>query len=304
MDIAIVGLGRMGRNIAGRLLDAGHRVIAWNRTRSRIEEIANQGAVPCHRLEDLTALLPAPRIVWVMLPAGNPTQQTLDTLADILEPGDMLIDGGNSNYTDDIRRAQALHAKGFHYLDIGVSGGIWGRKNGFCLMVGGRTPDFDTLVPILEALAPPGGYMFCGDHGAGHFVKMIHNGIEYGMMQAYAEGFNLLENSPFRQGLDYQALSHVWNQGSVIRSWLLELAEKGFGDDPRLENIEPFVQDSGEGKWALEHALKSSTPAPVLAMALMERFRSREANSFADRLLATLRNRFGGHAVVEAETKK
>ncbi len=302
MDIAIVGLGRMGMNIAGRLLDNGHRVIAWNRSRSRIEEIARQGAVPCERLTDLPALLPGPRIIWVMLPAGTPTEQTINTLADILESGDMIIDGGNSRYQDDIRRSKTLDTQGIAYLDIGVSGGIWGRKNGFCLMVGGRASDFESVVPILEDLAPPDGYMFCGDHGAGHFVKMIHNGIEYGMMQAYAEGFNLLENSPFGPGLDYQALSHLWNRGSVIRSWLLELAEQGFADDPELKKVQAYVEDSGEGRWTVEHALNSSTPAPVLTMALMERFRSREANSFADRLLATLRNRFGGHAVKQTDT--
>ncbi|GAU09223.1 phosphogluconate dehydrogenase (NAD(+)-dependent, decarboxylating) [Desulfoplanes formicivorans] len=304
MDIGIVGLGRMGMNIAGRLLGAGHRVVAWNRTHSKVEEIVTQGAIPCERLVDLKTLLPVPRIVWIMLPAGNPTEQIVNSLAEILEPGDMIIDGGNTNYQDDLRRSRSLNTQQIAYVDIGVSGGIWGRKLGFCLMVGGNPSDFETLMPILDDLAAQDGYMFCGDHGAGHFVKMIHNGIEYGMMQAYAEGFNLLEHSPYGPTLDYQALSHLWNQGSVIRSWLLELAEQGFADDPKLTKVRAFVQDSGEGKWAIQHALASSTPAPVLTMALMERFRSREENSFADRLLATLRNRFGGHAVFPADSEK
>jgi 6-phosphogluconate dehydrogenase len=304
MDMAIVGLGRMGTHIAGRLLGAGHNVVAWNRTHSKVEEVVAQGAIPCERLEDLTVLLPAPRIVWVMLPAGKPTEQTINALAEILEPGDMIIDGGNTNYQDDLRRSQTLGKQDIAYVDIGVSGGIWGRKYGFCLMVGGTPSDFETLIPLLDDLAAPDGYMYCGDHGAGHFVKMIHNGIEYGMMQAYAEGFNLLEHSPYGPKLDYEALCHLWNQGSVIRSWLLELAQQGFADDPRLSGVKPFVQDSGEGRWTVEHALTSATPAPVLTMALMERFRSRQENSFADRLLATLRNRFGGHAVVKAEPEK
>lgn len=304
MDIAIVGLGRMGGNIAGRLMDNGHRVVVWNRSRKKIDLLAEQGAQPCYHLRDLAALLPSPRIVWVMLPAGNPTEAALQNVSDILEPGDILIDGGNSPYARDITRAEELQKCGINYLDIGVSGGVWGRAKGFCLMIGGLPQVFETVEPVLRDLAPADGYMFCGSHGAGHFVKMIHNGIEYGMMQAYAEGFALLENSPFGENLDFSALSHLWNQGSVIRSWLLELAEKGFANDPKLEKVMPFVEDSGEGRWTIEHAISSGTPAPVLTMALMERFRSRQDNSFADRLLATLRNQFGGHPMQLREDKK
>ncbi len=297
MDMAIVGLGRMGEQLAGRLLDRGHRVVVWNRTRAKADKMAREGAHPCHDLRGLITLLPAPRIVWVMLPAGQPTQHTLHLLGDILEPGDILIDGGNSKYTEDAGRGAALEKKGISYMDMGVSGGVWGRANGFCLMAGGSPRAFATMEPLLKDLAAPGGYMFCGPHGAGHFVKMIHNGIEYGMMQAYAEGFALLETSPFGEDLDFSALSHLWNQGSVIRSWLLSLAEEAFRQDPKLDKVLPHVEDSGEGRWTVEHAVSSATPAPVLTMALMERFRSRQENSFADRVLATLRNQFGGHPV-------
>ncbi|MFA7166749.1 MAG: decarboxylating 6-phosphogluconate dehydrogenase [Desulfoplanes sp.] len=295
MDIAIIGLGRMGSTIAGRLLDTGNKVVVWNRTRAKTEALSEQGAHPCYHLHDLPALLTEPRIVWIMLPAGKPTEKALLKLADILGPGDIIIDGGNSRYMDDPIRSQTLEEKGINYLDIGVSGGVWGREKGFCLMVGGSPQTFGIVEPILKDLAPADGYMFCGSHGAGHFVKMIHNGIEYGMMQSYAEGFALLEHSPFGDDLDFSSLSHLWNQGSVIRSWLLELAEKGFTNDPKLEQVLPFVDDSGEGRWTVEHAINSETPAPVLTLALMERFRSRQENSFADRLLATLRNQFGGH---------
>ena len=303
MDMAVVGLGRMGMQIAGRLLDTGHRVVVWNRTRAKTETLADEGAHVCHDLQDLTTLLPAPRIVWVMLPAGRPTETTLSRIADILEPGDILIDGGNSKYTEDARRAREFSDKGISYLDMGVSGGVWGRARGFCLMAGGSPQEFETIEPLLKDLASPDGYMFCGPHGAGHFVKMIHNGIEYGMMQAYAEGFALIENSSFGQDLDFADLSHLWNQGSVIRSWLLSLAEQAFRQDPGLETVLPHVDDSGEGRWTVEHAISSATPAPVLTLALMERFRSRQENSFADRVLATLRNQFGGHAVKTRKEK-
>lgn len=297
MQIALVGLGRMGMNMARRLIDGGHEVVAFNRSRARTDDLVNEGGVGAYSLEELVALLAAPRTVWVMLPAGHPTDVHVEALAHLLQPGDLVVDGGNSRFQDDAKRAGMLRERGILYADAGVSGGIWGLENGYCTMVGGPREAYDRLLPALDTLAPPQGHMHCGAAGAGHFVKMIHNGIEYGMMQAYAEGFALLEASPFGEDLDFAALSHLWNQGSVIRSWLLELTESAFAKDRRLEGIAPYVEDSGEGRWTVEQAVELSVSAPVLTLALMERFRSRDDGAFADRLLAALRNEFGGHAV-------
>jgi len=300
MQIGMVGLGRMGLGMARRLLRTGHQVVAYNRTFAKTQELAAEGAEPAETLTELADKLSAPRAVWIMLPEAA-VQSALDELAGLLEPGDVIVEGGNSPYLEDEPRAAQLAGKDILFLDVGVSGGIWGQEEGFCLMAGGPREAFDRLEPVLASLAPPEGYMHCGPSGAGHFVKMIHNGIEYAMMQAYAEGFALLESSPFDQHLDYQKLSHLWNQGSVIRSWLLELMEKTFDGDPRLQSLQAHVDDSGEGRWTVDQAVRSATPAPVITLSLMERFRSRQDNSFADRVLAALRREFGGHAVRKAD---
>jgi 6-phosphogluconate dehydrogenase len=298
MQIGMIGLGKMGMNMARRLLRAGHEVAAWNRspdkTRLLVEE---EGGTAAFSLPELVQALAPPRVVWMMLPAGKVVDDTVEILLPLLEKGDILIDGGNTRYTDDVRRSARAAEHGVRYLDMGVSGGIWGLAEGYCLMAGGERAAYDHIRPLLHSLAPKHGVMYCGPSGAGHFVKMIHNGIEYGMMQAYAEGFALLEGSAYGEDLDLAELSRVWNHGSVIRSWLLELAEAAFREDPDLADLEPFVDDSGEGRWTVIEAVNSAVPAPVLTLALMERFRSRQENSFSDRLLAALRNQFGGHAV-------
>ena len=301
MQIGMIGLGRMGMNMAKRLLGAGHEVAAYNRTSARTEEIARLGAAPAGSLDELVSLLAPPRLVWLMLPAGPAVDQHVDALAPLLDSDDMVVDGGNSRFQDAPLRAERLKARGAHFMDAGVSGGIWGLSEGYCTMVGGPEECFARLEPILESLAPAGGYMHCGPSGAGHFVKMIHNGVEYGMMQAYAEGFALLDASPYGDNLDFAALSALWNRGSVVRSWLLELCEALFRRDPGLAGIKPFVEDSGEGRWTVEQALSLAVPAPVLTLSVMERFRSRQENSFADRVLAGLRHEFGGHGVVKTQ---
>ncbi|GAB6038584.1 decarboxylating 6-phosphogluconate dehydrogenase [Fundidesulfovibrio butyratiphilus] len=300
MQIGMIGLGRMGMNMAKRLLGAGHTVAAYNRTPARTEEIARSGALAAGSLEDLVSQLAPARVVWLMLPAGPVVDEHVDALAALLAPGDMVVDGGNSRFQDAAPRAERLEAVGVHFVDAGVSGGVWGLSEGYCTMVGGSEECFSRLVPILESLAPPGGYMHCGPVGSGHFVKMIHNGVEYGMMQAYAEGFALLQASPYGERLDFAALSALWNRGSVVRSWLLELCEAMFRRDPGLAGIKPIVEDSGEGRWTVEQALSLAVPAPVLTLSVMERFRSRQENSFADRVLAGLRHEFGGHGVVKS----
>ena len=298
MQIGMIGLGKMGMNMSRRLLRAGHEVTAWNRSSDKTRTLVDEeGGTAVFSLPELVQALAPPRVVWMMLPAGRVVDDTLEELLPHMQDGDILIDGGNTRYKDDVRRAEKAGRHGVRYLDMGVSGGVWGLSEGYCLMAGGERAGFDHILPLLRALAPENGVMHCGPSGAGHFVKMIHNGIEYGMMQAYAEGFALLEGSNYGEGLDLAELSRVWNQGSVIRSWLLELAERAFRDDPELEGLEPFVEDSGEGRWTVAEAVDSAVPAPVLTLALMERFRSRQDNSFSDRMLAALRNQFGGHAV-------
>lgn len=301
MKIGMVGLGKMGMNMARRLLQKGQEVAAFNRSPEKVNEIVNEGASGAYTLEELVGKLERPRVVWLMLPAGKPVDVVIDNLGLLLDRGDIVVDGGNSFYKDDIRRDELLRAAGIRYLDAGVSGGIWGLKIGYCLMVGGEREAFNSLVPIFEALAPKDGYLYCGPVGAGHFVKMVHNGIEYGMMSAYGEGFEILNSSPYGSTLDFGAVAHLWNQGSVIRSWLLELAEGAFRRDAKLDNIEGFVEDSGEGRWTVQQAIDSAVPAPVITASLFQRFRSRQVNSFSDRLLAALRNEFGGHAVQKKE---
>ena len=301
MKIGMIGLGRMGMNMARRLLEQGHAVTAYNRTPEKTRQLAELGAEACFSLEELVQALEPPRILWMMLPAGEIVDRHLEAILGLAGPGDVVIDGGNTYYKDDIRRSQTAAEKKVQYLDVGTSGGIWGLQAGYCLMVGGAKEAFDRVEPVLAALAPKEGYLYCGPTGAGHFVKMIHNGIEYGMMQAYAEGFGILEDSAYADHLDYARLSHLWNQGSVIRSWLLELAELAFAKSPKLDDLLGSVQDSGEGRWTVQQAVETASSAPVLTLALMERFRSRRENTFPDRVLAALRREFGGHAVQKSE---
>ncbi len=306
MQVGICGLGRMGAGMARRLARSGHQVVAWNRTEQVSLDVAaeaeNAGNVsvaePMERLRDLLA---TPRHVLISVPSGEPTQQMIDQLATVLEPGDVIIDAGNSNFHDSQRRAAALAERGIGWLDFGVSGGVWGLEVGFCTMIGGERGTFEAVEPMVRDMAPDGGYLYCGPAGAGHYVKMVHNGIEYGVMQAYGEGFDILHASDF--DLDLGAIARMWQNGSVIRSWLLDLAGNAFekeGND--LEDIKGFVADSGEGRWTVFDAIDHDVPAPVITLSLIQRFRSRrEPDSFTDRVLAALRNEFGGHAVVERD---
>jgi 6-phosphogluconate dehydrogenase len=295
MEIAFVGLGRMGGNMVTRLLRGGHRVVAYDRARTAVDAAARGGATPATSLREVAAALAPPRAVWVMVPAGEATESTVRELAGALERGDTIVDGGNTHYKDDVRRARELGPRGLAYVDAGTSGGIWGLENGYCLMVGGDTAAVERLKPALDTLAPPNGWLHVGGPGAGHYVKMVHNGIEYGLMQAYAEGFELMSASDY--GLDLPRIAELWNRGSVVRSWLLELAADALAADPTLASLKPWVEDSGEGRWTVEDAVEKAVPAPVITASLYARFRSRRDNSFADRLLAALRNAFGGHAV-------
>ncbi|MDT8396370.1 MAG: decarboxylating 6-phosphogluconate dehydrogenase [bacterium] len=297
MQLAMLGLGRMGMNMARRLMGGGHDVVAYNRSRDKTDKLAREGAIAAYTLAEVVEKLLPPRAVWIMLPAGKPVDDTITELKPLLEPGDIVIDGGNSYYRDDIRRAAELEPAGVSYIDAGVSGGIWGLELGYCTMVGGPREKYDHLEPFFKTLAPEDGYLYCGGPGAGHFVKMVHNGIEYGMMQAYGEGFEILEASPYGPGLDYSQVAHLWNQGSVIRSWLLELAEDAFAKEARLEDITGHVDDSGEGRWTVQQALDTAVPAPVITASLFARFRSRQESSFSNRVLAALRREFGGHKV-------
>lgn len=302
MQIGLVGLGRMGMNMGRRWLQGRHEVVAYNRSPEKTQELAKEGATAAASLKDLVGKLHAPRRVWVMLPTGSVTDQHVSELSGLLSEGDLLVDGGNTYYKDDLRHAEQLKAKKISFVDAGVSGGIWGLKIGYCTMVGGAEKDFRALEPLLKTLAPKDGYLYCGTTGAGHFVKMVHNGIEYGLMQAYAEGFEILQASPYKP--DLQKVSHLWNQGSVVRSWLLELAEEAFGKDKMLETISGYVEDSGEGRWTVQQAIDSGVSAPVIALSLFQRFQSRQKDPFSWRVLAALRNAFGGHAVVSATQDK
>lgn len=300
MQLGMIGLGRMGMNMARRLLKGGHKVVAHNRNPEKVDEIVKQGAKGAYSLKELVNLLKPPRVVWLMLPAGNATDEYIDQLRPLLSRGDILVEGGNSFYKDDLRHAQELKPLGIHYLDVGVSGGIWGLKIGYCLMIGGDLKIYRRLEPLFKTLAPKDGYLYCGGTGAGHFVKMTHNGIEYGMMSAYGEGFELLQESPYGKNLDLSKVAHLWNQGSVVRSWLLELAESALKKDKNLSSIKGYVEDSGEGRWTVQQAVELAVSSPVIACSLFQRFRSRKMDSFSDRMLAALRNEFGGHAVVRA----
>jgi 6-phosphogluconate dehydrogenase len=279
-------------------------VIAYNRTPNKTKEIEKEGAVGAYSLPELIDKLSPPRPVWMMLPAGKAVDDHITQLREILVPGDIVIDGGNTYYKDDIRRAEFLAERDIRFMDVGVSGGIWGLRVGYCMMVGGAKETYQHLEPILETLAPKDGYLYCGDTGAGHFVKMVHNGIEYGMLQAYGEGFDILEASRYSQSFDYAQIAHLWNQGSVIRSWLLELAEAAFEKDARLSDIRGYVEDSGEGRWTVQQAIETSVSAPVIGLSLLQRFRSRKEETFSDKVIAALRREFGGHAVIGAGEKR
>ena len=296
MEIGFYGLGRMGGNMALRLVRAGHRVVASNRSPEPVREAEAAGAIAAFSIDELLQKTKPPRALWVMVPAGDATEHALDEIAKRAAKGDVLVDGGNSNFRDSMRRATKYGAMGLKFVDAGVSGGIWGLRNGYCMMIGGDADAVARLRPALDALAPPNGWAHFGKTGAGHFVKMVHNGIEYGMMQAYGEGFELLHASEF--GLDLQQVARVWNQGSVVRSWLLELAERAFEQEGTdLAAIKGYVQDSGEGRWTVIEAINHDVPATVLAHSLFARFTSRQDDSYAMKVAAALRNQFGGHAV-------
>ncbi len=303
MQVGMIGLGKMGMNMTKRLIKGGHSVVAYNKSVDKLAEAKKAKARPAYSLEELVKALKPPRVIWIMVPAGKPVDDTIDRLNGLLASGDLLIDGGNSFYKDDIRHARRLRESGIQYMDIGVSGGIWGLKEGYCLMAGGDRRMFRRIEPILKTLAPKEGYLYCGPTGAGHFVKMVHNGIEYGMMAAYGEGFEIIHASEYAAGLSLADVAHLWNRGSVVRSWLLELAEDAFRKDADLSGIKGYVEDSGEGRWTVQQAIDSAVPSPVIALSLFNRFRSRQEESFSDKLLAALRNEFGGHAV-KGESKK
>jgi 6-phosphogluconate dehydrogenase len=300
MQIGMVGLGRMGGNMTIRLIQHGHSVVAYDRSPEAVQASAREGATPASSLEELVAKLQPPRAVWIMVPAGDPVDQTINTLVPLMSRGDTVIDGGNSRWTDSIRRANELEKQGLKWLDVGTSGGIWGLKVGYSMMIGGDPDNFQHWEPIFQALAPDGGYGLVGPAGAGHFVKMVHNGVEYGMMEAYGEGFEIMKRAADYPNLDLTQIAGIWNHGSVVRSWLLELAEDALRKDPGLESIRGYVQDSGEGRWTVEAAINTGVPAPVIALSLFRRFESREPDAFSNKVLAALRNEFGGHAV-EAE---
>jgi 6-phosphogluconate dehydrogenase len=295
MELGMIGLGRMGANMTERLVLGGHKVITYDRSAEAIQRVVDKGALGAASLTDFVKKLSLPRAIWLMVPSGDPVDQTMDQLLPNLSKGDILIDGGNSNYKDSIRRAETMKTHSLHFIDAGTSGGIWGLQNGYCMMVGGEKEIVSRLEPIFLTLAPTDGYLHAGPNGAGHFVKMIHNGIEYGMMQAYGEGFELLKASHF--DLDLAKISHLWNQGSVVRSWLLELCESAFQKDPKLDAIKGYVEDSGEGRWTVIEAIERGVSATVLAHSLFARYASRQQDAFSNKVIAALRNEFGGHAV-------
>ena len=298
MDIGFVGLGKMGMNMTARLRRAGHRVVVYDRAAELVAKAGREGCVDASSLADLVGKLAAPRTVWLMVPSGPPTEEAVRAAAVVLQSDDVLIDGGNTHFHDDVRRAAELKAKGIHYMDVGTSGGVWGLENGYCLMIGGAPEIVKRLESIFVALAPADGWAHVGGHGAGHYVKMVHNGIEYGMMQGYAEGFELMSKSEYR--LDLGKIADLWMHGSVVRSWLLELAAGALARDPRLERLKGYVPDSGEGRWMVQDAIDKGVPVPTLTTALFTRFRSRQEESFTEKMLAALRNAFGGHAVKES----
>lgn len=298
MEIGMIGMGKMGRNMALRMLDGGHEIIVFDQIAEAMTPAVEYGAVGVSSLRELVTKLSKPRAVWVMVPAGEPTESTINTLATLLAADDIAIDGGNSYYKDSMRLANQLASKNIHLLDVGTSGGIWGLKQGYCLMIGGNAGAFKRMEPIFRTLAPAAdkGYGYVGASGAGHFVKMVHNGIEYGLMQAYAEGFELMKAKPDFE-LDLYGISEIWRYGSVIRSWLLDLTAGALKADPDLSNIQAYVEDSGEGRWTVQESIDLAIPLSSITQSLQTRFRSRQDQPFGNRLLAAMRNQFGGHAV-------
>ena len=298
MELGMIGLGRMGANMAERLVGGGHRVVGYNRSPQAVDRAVEKGIEGAYSLEELAGKLGAPRTAWIMVPAGDPVDRTIEALLALLEEGDVIIDGGNSFYKDTVRRAGYVREKGLHYIDSGTSGGIWGRTEGYSMMVGGEREVVERLKPIFETLAPAAdrGWGYVGPAGSGHFTKMVHNGIEYGLMQAYAEGFALLRKKE-EFGLDLAEVARIWQHGSVVRSWLLDLIAEALSNDQELADIAPHVADSGEGRWTVFEAVDLDVPAPVITQSLIQRFRSRDEESYADRLLAVMRHAFGGHAV-------
>lgn len=298
MELAMIGLGKMGLNMATRLVRGGHRVVGFARSEKSVQAGINNGTEGAHSLEEVVSKLKAPRVAWTMVPAGQTTDDTIQKLSNLLSKGDTVIDGGNSNYKDSIRHAALLESKGIEFLDCGTSGGVWGLSEGYSLMIGGKAEVVEKMRPIFETLAPAVdlGWGRVGPHGAGHFVKMIHNGIEYGMMQALAEGFNIMKaKKEFDLNLD--EIAEIWRYGSVVRSWLLDLTARALKDDPTLSDIQPWVEDSGEGRWTVAEAIDHDVPAPIITLALQMRFVSRDDENYSARLLAAMRNQFGGHAV-------
>jgi 6-phosphogluconate dehydrogenase len=295
MKLGFIGLGRMGGNMVQRLLADGHEIVAYARSADSVREAQKRGAVGAGSLADVVAGLPPPRAVWLMIPAGKPVDESIAALKPLLARGDVIVDGGNSRFSDSARRAADLASSGIGFLDCGTSGGVWGLKNGYCLMVGGTAADFARLEPVFRTLAPPDGYAHVGAAGAGHYVKMVHNAIEYSMLQGFGEGFEMLQVSSY--GLDLRQIATLWTHASVVRSWLLELLVLALQEDPTLATIRGYVEDSGEGRWTLQEAIERSVPVPTLADALFARFASRKPELFANKVIAALRNQFGGHAV-------
>jgi 6-phosphogluconate dehydrogenase len=296
MRLAMIGLGRMGGNMSERLAKGGHEVVVFDRKPPTVQHYVSLGAIASTSLSDVTAKLKSPRVAWIMVPAGKPVDETIASLLPGMSKGDVIIDGGNSNFHDSMRRAADLQAKGIHFIDSGTSGGIWGLANGYCLMIGASPEAFKLCEPIFKTLAPEDGYAHMGPPGSGHYVKMIHNGIEYGMLQAYAEGYEILHASKEFK-LDLHKIAAIWNHGSVVRSWLNELAESAFEKDIDLSDLRGYVEDSGEGRWTVQEAIDLNVPAPVITLSLLTRLRSRQTDSFSAKVIAALRNEFGGHAV-------
>jgi 6-phosphogluconate dehydrogenase len=303
MEIGFIGLGRMGGNMAIRLSKRGHRVIGFDLNPATVQSYNSQGVVGAGAWKDLVASFEKkPRLLWSMVPAGDPTTQAIDQLLELAEPGDIIVDGGNTNWKVALDDAARVKAKGMHYVDAGVSGGIWGQEYGYCLMIGAEPEIYERILPVLKDLAPDGGgLVHTGPEGSGHFVKMVHNGIEYGLMQAYAEGFQIMKSSKTFPDMDLLAIAEAWRTGSVIRSWLLDLTARGLQQDPELSTVKGYVEDTGEGRWTVEAAIEEAVPAPVITESLFARFRSRMENTFGDRLLAVMRAQFGGHAVVKED---
>ena len=297
MKIGLIGLGKMGYNLSLNLMDNHHEVVAYDVNKEAVEKLSNEGATGAFTVEELVNELPlSPKVVWIMVPAGEVTENVITELKELLSEGDIIIDGGNSNYKESVRRAQDLQEKGIYFFDVGTSGGMEGARNGACTMIGGDTEVFRTIEPVFNDICVENGFMYAGKSGSGHFLKMVHNGVEYGMMQSIAEGFEVLEKSQF--DFDYEAVARVWNNGSVVRSWLMELTENAFSKDPKLDSIKGVMQSSGEGKWTVETALDLQTATPVIALSLMMRYRSLEEDTFTGKVVAALRNEFGGHGVV------